>query len=309
MRAGELLRRRRDVLLHRDQPLAAFAHPIVEVALLLLAGRRKLLKDLLFLVSLLGQLVAHGEAVHLGRQQAQAGAGRELVELLAHGLDLADHLEALLQALLAGLIGRERRLEAGNVGLGGGHGGLVFGLAMGVDRRLQGEVFRIERLVGGREGLAVDLGFQAPFLGEHAVEPLAARDLLRLGEGGIERRQHGARPHEIADPDFDRADHRGLERLHDDERIDRDQLAAGDDHPVDPGEGGPQGRAKEERCHQVDDAARRARQRPLLDHRGIGLEREGRRVDAFGGGRVFGAYGGESLGHRNDLLCLSHSCR
>src|SRR5258708_7536688 len=110
-----LLRRRRDVLRHRDQPVAAFAHPIVEVALLLLAGRRKLLKDLLFLVSLLGQLVAHGEAVHLGRQQAQAGAGRELVELLAHGLDLADHLEALLQALLAGLVGRERRLEAGDV--------------------------------------------------------------------------------------------------------------------------------------------------------------------------------------------------
>jgi hypothetical protein len=260
---------------------------------------------------LLRQLVAQAHAVELRGEQAQLGAGRQRHQLLAHRLDLADHLEALLQALLGGPIGGQRGVVAGDVGIGGRGGGGVFGSAVAVDRGLQPEVFGIERRVGrvGRKHVAVDLGFQAHRLGAHAVEPFAGGNLLRLGEGRIEGGENSAGAHIVADADIDRADDRGLERLHHHQRIDGDQLAARGDDAVDPGERRPQDRADQQRRDDVDDAARGPRQPPLINHGGVGLERHGGLVDALGRRRRRLAERDRLCAHRNDLLCFSHSSR
>src|SRR5262245_28176943 len=92
----------------------------------------------------------------------------------------------------------------------------------GPDRRLQAR-FVIEDL--GLVRPVVELGLEPLDLRGEALD--LAPQLTRIGftESRVERRQYVAFPHDVPHPGMEAAHRRGLERLHDDRRCRRHQLA------------------------------------------------------------------------------------
>ncbi|MBL8540860.1 MAG: hypothetical protein JNK68_10865 [Betaproteobacteria bacterium] len=88
----------------------------------------------------------------------------------------------------------------------------------------------------------------------------------------VEGRESCALLDDLADLHIDAADHRRLQRLHDDGRGGGDQLAATDGNAVDFGERRPGGRREDQADEHVERRARLPRHRLFFDRFGVGQE-------------------------------------